>query len=401
MSQVDPRERPRRRGVRARAARRRRARRRRAADRSAERRSSRYSASRSPSASAASRPDRSVPAAISRRACGEVVAAPDRQRRDQPAAREVQHAERAVVDVAAHDLALGRLGDPDPLRRRPVGQVGPEVRAPRRTAGASRASPPRRRGPARARPRSARSARGRRAGPSRTRTCRRPPRRRAPTSRGPPSTRRRRVSPSSSFAARASITSGIAPVPITTMSAGELAPGRGDHALDAVVALEPLEPVAADELDAVLAQQRAEERRRPSAPKCVESGASSSITIVQRLPERGQRRRDLAGDVGAADRARRARPPRRRRGSRRRCRACAGSGCPRAARRRRRSRRTLAPVAISATPYSTTSLVESVAVRAAVSSRITLVRDASSIERLAYQAASWNRQASRSCAPAR
>ena len=36
-------------------------------------------------------------------------------------------------------------------------------------------------------------------------------------------------------------------------------------------------------------------------PKCVESGASSTITIVQRLPSCGQRRRDLAGDVGAAD----------------------------------------------------------------------------------------------------
>jgi hypothetical protein len=66
-----------------------------------------------------------------------------------------------------------------------------------------------------------------------------------------------------------------------------------------------------------------------------------------------------------------------------------------------RSRRTFAPVAISATPNSTTSLVESVAVRAAVSMRITLVRGASSIERAAYQAASWNRQASRSCLPAR
>jgi hypothetical protein len=46
-------------------------------------------------------------------------------------------------------------------------------------------------------------------------------------------------------------------------------------------------------------------------------------------------------------------------------------------------------------------LVDSVAVRASVSSRITLVREASSIERFAYQAASWNRHASRSCVPAR
>ena len=49
----------------------------------------------------------------------------------------------------------------------------------------------------------------------------------------------------------------------------------------------------------------------------------------------------------------------------------------------------MAPVATSATLKDTTSFVDSVAVRAAVSSRITLVRPASSIDRFAYQAASW------------
>ncbi len=46
-----------------------------------------YSASRSPSASSASRPDRSARAASSRWACGEVLRAADRQRADEPAAR--------------------------------------------------------------------------------------------------------------------------------------------------------------------------------------------------------------------------------------------------------------------------------------------------------------------------
>ena len=58
-------------------------------------------------------------------------------------------------------------------------------------------------------------------------------------------------------------------------------------------------------------------------------------------------------------------------------------------------------MATSATPYSTTSLVDSVAVRALVSSFITLVRVASSIERRAYQASSCRRHSARSMLPAR
>ena len=173
---------------------------------------------------------------------------------------------------------------------------------------------------------------------------------------------------------RASITSGIAPVPITTMSAVELAPGGGDgRAPPRGRALEPLEPVAAHQLDPTLAQQRAEERRR-SGPKCVDSGASSTITIVQRRPCGRERGRNLAGDVGPADQHHvlgRLAP---RRGSRPRAERRAGGGPPPAGRPSTRSRRTFAPVAISATPYSTTSLVDGVAVRAAVSRRITLVR---------------------------
>ena len=206
------------------------------------------------------------------------------------------------------------------------------------------------------------------------------------------------LSPSSSPAARASITSGIAPVPITTMSAASSRPEAQTTRSHPRVALEALEPVAADQLDAVLAQQRAEElarrraevRRRAARPRASPSCSGARASSASPRPRRRCRSRRPA---------RRARPRARRRGSRRRCRACAGSGSPRAARRRRagggRSRRWRC----SATPNSTTSLVESVAVRAAVSSRITLVRGASLIERLEYQASSWNRQASRSCGP--
>ena len=66
------------------------------------------------------------------------------------------------------------------------------------------------------------------------------------------------------------------------------------------IAIEALEPVAADELDAVLAQQRAEElaRRRAEVPRerrVLEHHHRAAA------PERRQRRRDLAGDVGASD----------------------------------------------------------------------------------------------------
>ena len=49
------------------------------------------------------------------------------------------------------------------------------------------------------------------------------------------------------------------------------------------------------------AEQLGEEARSPALPKPVDSGPSSSITSVHCLPEHGQRRGDLAGDVGAAD----------------------------------------------------------------------------------------------------
>ena len=150
------------------------------------------------------------------------------------------------------------------------------------------------------------------------------------------------LSPSSRPADRASITSGTAPVPITTRSAVDDAAGGGDHALDAVPALEALQASARHQLDALAREQVGEEPARGRAELRDERRVLEHDHRAA-PPERRQRRGDLAGDVGAADRARPARRPARRRGSRRRCRARAGSGCRRAARRPRagagRSRR--------------------------------------------------------------
>ena len=108
------------------------------------------------------------------------------------------------------------------------------------------------------------------------------------------------VSPSSSLAARASITSGIAPVPITTMSASSVRPDAVTTRSTRSRALEPLEPVGRHELDAVLAQQGAEEA----------AGRRAEVRGQRRVLEHDhraapaeprERRGDLAGDVGAAD----------------------------------------------------------------------------------------------------
>jgi hypothetical protein len=81
---------------------------------------------------------------------------------------------------------------------------------------------------------------------------------------------------------------------------GELAAGRADHALHPRLSLEPLDPVAADELDAVISQQRSEEP----------GGRGPEVRRQRRVLEhhhraaaalRGQRGCHLAGDVGAAD----------------------------------------------------------------------------------------------------
>ena len=69
------------------------------------------------------------------------------------------------------------------------------------------------------------------------------------------------------------------------MSASTVAARGGHDALDALArALEPLEPVAGHELDAVRRAAARAKKAPAVGPKCAESGASSSITIVQRLP---------------------------------------------------------------------------------------------------------------------
>ena len=92
------------------------------------------------------------------------------------------------------------------------------------------------------------------------------------------------VSPSSSFAARASITSGIAPVPITTMSASTARP----EAVTTRCTRSP-SPSSRSTPSAVTSStpwsRSSRAKNAPAVgPKCVASGASSSITIVQRRP---------------------------------------------------------------------------------------------------------------------
>ena len=144
------------------------------------------------------------------------------------------------------------------------------------------------------------------------------------------------------------MTSGATPMPSTTMSAGSSRPPSVTTLRDAPVALEPPERVVGDPVDPVLAQHAGEELARRARRSRVDSGAVLLHDQRAALALGGQRRGDLAGDVGAADRARCARRPRRRRGSRRSCRACAGSGCRRGRSRRRAARLTLAPVASTA-----------------------------------------------------
>ena len=291
----------------------------------------------------------------------------------------VEDAERRRSSKRAADL----LGVPavdrraDGLERRPVGEVGPEVRhlgvrpRPRRACCAPRS------GPGRARPRGARSAP---AGRGATRSyshmspaAKTPGRRRLQRRRA---ARRRRARRASRPDERASMTSGTAPTPMTTAWQSTDAARRADEALDVLaVALERARP----------ARRRAPRRRAPRAapraqradrgaelqrhrrllgedaashatPSVVSDAATSqamndpptSATRVGALDVGAQR-------VGVAQRAQVVDRPRGR---------CPSIG----------SRRTFAPVASSALPNATVSFVDSVASRASGSSFITDVR---------------------------
>ena len=97
------------------------------------------------------------------------------------------------------------------------------------------------------------------------------------------------LSPSSSPAERASITSGVTPTPQTTRSRRELAPALRDHARDALVALEPLDLVAVDDADAALGEDAAEERAdlrgRSRAPSARPRASRSSPACRSRVSD--------------------------------------------------------------------------------------------------------------------
>ncbi len=107
----------------------------------------------------------------------------------------------------------------------------------------------------------------------------------------------------------------------------------GQHRADPAVALEGAHRLAADEGHAVLLEPLLEE-----APGVVAEGARERHLLDRDHravgPGRRQRGGHLGGDVAAADQHHAAPPPWRPRGSRRRCRRRAGSGCPRSRRPR-------------------------------------------------------------------
>ena len=92
------------------------------------------------------------------------------------------------------------------------------------------------------------------------------------------------VSPSSRPDERASMTSGIAPVPEHHEVGVEHLARLGDHALHAALALEAHQRVGRHALDAVVAEHAARRSRRRPRRSGRTSGASSSITSVQCLP---------------------------------------------------------------------------------------------------------------------
>ena len=214
---------------------------------------------------------------------------------------QVPDGELAFVDRAAHDLLAPAERRPDVLHPRPVGQVGEEVRddvvglvaahhrAARRPCPGSRRRP------------SARSGSARRRGrPIRTRRCRRRRRRPGRTCAGTSRCRRRRARRSSGPALEASITSGDTPAPTITASAGSSRP----------------------DFVTTFATRPSPSKRSTSSPPWISTPWSvstfwknppavlpkvrSSVDVLLHhdralAAERGQRRRDLGGDVGAAD----------------------------------------------------------------------------------------------------
>ena len=163
------------------------------------------------------------------------------------------------------------------------------------------------------------------------------------------------VSPSASPADRASITSGTAPMPITTRSASSDAAAtrspraaRGRRPRSAPARRSPTQSMPWSRSTPAknsLAVAPEPERQRP-----VLLHDQRARLALRRSATRRPRRR-----CRSRRRARRARPRRRRRGSRRRCRARAGSGCPRGRQPSTRSRRTFAPVASTACPNESSS----------------------------------------------
>ena len=181
---------------------------------------------------------------------------------------------------------------------------------------------------------------------------------------------------------------------------GDLAPALGHDALHALAALEAGDLVAADDLDAVLLEHAAEEAPGGGAEAALERMVLEHDHRHARCRARSAKRRPRRR-CRTRPRTRRARRPRSPRGCRRRCRGRAGSARPRAGRRRPPGGGPSRPVAISARSKPTSSLVESLAVRAAVSSSRTLVRVSSSTSLGSHQSAACTCAPSGPCSPRR
>ena len=279
------------------------------------------------------------PAAISSRARVEVGAAVDREQRRAPGRRPGARRRTAPVGgVAAHDLLVRRHRRARRTRARASRRGRRRSRGRRRAGGRRPAACARRSRPARRRPPRARC------GPwPPCRTLSYSHMSPAASDALAPSVRRRlsqRTPPSSPIcrpARRASITSGTAPTPHTTAPARPAPAAAGDHAPPRARRPRSVDHlVAGDDLDPVLLEHR---RGRAVRPRRRSGGPAARPPEQDRhaLAERGQRRGDLAADVGAADADDVLGAPPRRRARRRRCRARACSGCPRAGRRRPRA----------------------------------------------------------------